>query len=68
MESMRRSKLEIFDINPVLPIDTTAFNGMTTAQKDTALFNKINELIDRNKTLLTLLRENRNEVQRDNTK
>ena len=38
---------------------------MTTAQKDTALFNKINELIDRNKTLLTLLRENRNALQGD---
>jgi len=63
MASMRRLKLEIFDINPVLPIDTTTFNGMTTAQKDTALFDKINELIDRNKTLLTLLRENQNALQ-----
>tara|TARA_R100001443_G_scaffold54035_2_gene65510 strand:+ start:988 stop:1164 length:177 start_codon:yes stop_codon:yes gene_type:complete len=58
--------LEIFDVNPVLPIDTTTFNGMTTAQKDTALLNKINELIDRNKTLLTLLRENQNALQGNN--
>ncbi len=63
---MRRLKLEIFDINPVIPIDSSYFSGLTTAEKQTELLNKLNELIDRNKTLFSALRENANEVQRDN--
>ena len=57
--------MEIFDINPVLPIDSTYFSGLTTTEKDTELFTKLNELIDRNKTLFSALRENTHEMQRD---
>ncbi len=62
---MRRLNLEIFDINPVLPIDSTHFSGLNATEKDTELFSKLNELIDRNKILFSALRENNNEVQGD---
>jgi len=45
-----------FDINPVTQIDTDAFNALSTEAKLGLLLAKLNELIDRNKTLLDALR------------
>ena len=46
-----------FDINPVTQINQTVFASLSDTEKIAHLMSKLNELIDRNKTLLDTLRE-----------